>query len=73
LLGPFYWPLPTIYLEGKPKYNHISSTLIRDMAAKNKKQATQSIGIEQLHDLIPAVVARQVAELYSVDITKKDS
>lgn len=29
--GPFKWPLPTVYLEGNPKYNHISSTLIRQL------------------------------------------
>jgi cytidyltransferase-like protein len=29
VLGPLWYPLPTLYLQGIPKYNHISSTYIR--------------------------------------------
>jgi hypothetical protein len=29
VLGPLWWPLRTIFIEGKPQYNHISSTLVR--------------------------------------------
>ena len=54
LFGPLYWPIPTIYLEGKPEYNHVSSTLVR-------KVATQK---EALSKLVPASIAETVAHLY---------
>jgi pantetheine-phosphate adenylyltransferase len=31
VLGPFTRPIPTVFLEGDPRYNHISSTLVRDL------------------------------------------
>lgn len=64
LLGPIWWPLPTIYLEGKPEYNHISSTLIRDLCNGNKND-NASKSITALVDLVPSNVASKVAELYS--------
>jgi hypothetical protein len=39
LLGPFYWPIPTIYLEGHPKYVHVSSTLIREICNRSSNTA----------------------------------
>jgi len=71
-LGPLYWPLPTIYLEGKPEYNHISSTLIRNISQENNERK-QGESIEKaLEKLIPPVVAKEVAELYAPE-SKKDS
>ena len=49
IYGPLKWPLPTIFLEGDPRYNHISSTLIRNLCVeyqqqqKKKKQQVQVI------------------------------
>lgn len=71
LLGPLLWPLPTMYLEGKPEYNHISSTLIRDIAKDVGTKEAEPIE-QALEKLIPVEVAREVAELYSQD-NKKDT
>jgi phosphopantetheine adenylyltransferase len=55
LLGPAVWPIPTIYLEGQPAYNHISSTLVR------RECATP----ENLTELIPAGISDEVIRLYA--------
>lgn len=59
LLGPLFWPIPTNYLEGDPRYNHVSSTLIRSLCsnvtAKDKKA---------LSELVPDNVVDEVSELY---------
>jgi len=59
LLGPLFWPIPTQYLEGNPKYNHVSSTLIRDLC-KNKGTDNQKALVE----LVPANVADLVSNFY---------
>lgn len=56
LLGPLWWPLPTIFMEGKPEYNHVSSTLIRQICRG---------GEEGLSQLVPKVVVDEVGTLYS--------
>jgi phosphopantetheine adenylyltransferase len=58
LLGPLFWPIPTIYMEGDPKYNHVSSTLIRDLCSKGTGDK------EALAELVPPSVTKTVAELY---------
>ena len=58
LLGPLWWPIPTRFLEGKPEYNHISSTLIRDLCAKPGFQT------QDVHDLVPESIAEDVVHLY---------
>lgn len=58
LLGPLVWPIPTLYLEGDTKYNHVSSTLIRSLCVRRD-------GDEQaLNKLIPADVKERVVSLY---------
>ncbi|KAG7368723.1 lipopolysaccharide core biosynthesis protein [Nitzschia inconspicua] len=59
LLGPCYIPIPTIYMEGDPQYNHVSSTLIRDICSQNGSSA-----VDALAKLVPATVAPKVMELY---------
>ena len=59
LLGPV-WPVPTMYLEGNPKYNHVSSTLIREICREGMHMEKN----EALSDLVPTVVAREISELY---------
>lgn len=71
VFGPLFWPLPTMYLEGKPEYNHISSTLIRDIARDVGTKEAEPIE-QALEKLIPVEVAREVAKLYSQE-TKKDT
>eukprot|EP00934_Nitzschia_sp_Nitz4_P003883 Nitzschia sp. Nitz4//scaffold174_size87051//38600//39450//NITZ4_005109-RA/size87051-augustus-gene-0.70-mRNA-1//-1//CDS//3329538872//3873//frame0 len=58
LLGPLFWPIPTQYLEGNPKYNHVSSTLIRSLCGK------ESSNQKALEELVPAEVADLVSQLY---------
>lgn len=68
LLGPLYWPLPTIYLEGKPEYNHISSTLIRKISKNMGTGNNGAARVEQeLKKLVPTEAAGEVAQLYSAD------
>ena len=62
LLGPLVWPIPTIYLEGDPKYNHVSSTLIRDICNKTNDESTQKI----LNELVLEKNSTTIAELYCV-------
>ncbi|KAG7348046.1 lipopolysaccharide core biosynthesis protein [Nitzschia inconspicua] len=59
LLGPCYIPIPTIYMEGDPQYNHVSSTLIRDICSQNGSSA-----VDALAKLVPPTVAPKVMELY---------
>jgi phosphopantetheine adenylyltransferase len=61
LLGPLVWPIPTIYLEGNPKYNHVSSTLIRDLCKSDGNNNAK----DSLAELVPPNVANLVSSLYS--------
>ena len=58
LLGPLWWPIPTRFLEGKPEYNHISSTLIRTLCSK------PDFDIQQVHALVPETIAKDVIKFY---------
>ena len=31
ILGPLWYPIPTIFMQGSPQYNHISSTYLRNL------------------------------------------
>lgn len=63
LLGPT-WPLPTTYLEGKPEYNHVSSTLIRTICRGGGDGNTTDT-TESLASLVPTTVTEKVTVLYS--------
>ena len=68
LLGPLWWPLPTVFLEGHPKYNHVSSTLVRKLCSGlQQSQQSRSVGAtaEGLKDLVPECIVDDVARLYS--------
>lgn len=60
VFGPLRWPLPTQFLEGKPEYNHISSTLIRNICVEAKKKGAGA----DLTALVPEEVADGVAKAY---------
>lgn len=65
VLGPLWWPLPTVFLEGHPKYNHVSSTLIRNLCAGAAGSGkTSAAGKEELKDLVPDSILGEVARLY---------
>lgn len=53
------WPVPTIYLEGKPEYNHVSSTLIRSICRDGDCNTVS------LSSLVPSEVTEKVTVLYS--------
>jgi phosphopantetheine adenylyltransferase len=71
LYGPLFWPVPTIYLQGKPEYNDISSTMIRELCHQRDSglspiaSASNGTLLAKLEDLVPASVAEEVAKLYS--------
>jgi len=54
-LGPLVWPIPTYYLEGKPEYRHVSSTLVREVC---KDRSAMS-------KLVPDEIVDDVAALYA--------
>ena len=60
ILGPFFWPIPTQYLEGNPKYNHVSSTLIRNLCTSKSGTNQQTA----LAELVPSNVTDLVSKLY---------
>jgi len=80
LYGPLYIPITTVYIEGDPKYNHVSSTLIRTICStttsdsSNTNNSTdeqqQSVDEHQknkeasLSELVPSHVVGKVAKLY---------
>ena len=63
LLGPLFWPIPTHYLEGNPKYNHVSSTLIRSLCTSNKGSDDKA-NQEELKELVPAELAGLVSDIF---------
>lgn len=62
VLGPFWWPLPTIFLESVPTYTHVSSTLVRSMSGSDRTTLEKE---EQLATLVPASILSDVIELYA--------
>jgi phosphopantetheine adenylyltransferase len=61
LLGPLWWPIPTVFLEGKPEYNHVSSTLIRKLCTEGKS------GYDDLKTLVPLDLVEDIIALYGSD------
>jgi phosphopantetheine adenylyltransferase len=64
VLGPLWWPVPTIFVEGKPEYNHVSSTLIRDICSNHTTSEDDASWREPLATLVPENVVDDVARLY---------
>eukprot|EP00536_Pseudo-nitzschia_multiseries_P004315 jgi/Psemu1/187778/e_gw1.71.121.1 len=78
LYGPLFVPIPTVYIEGDPKYNHVSSTLIRAICNSDSNSDSNSdtaggdgsVGEQEKHkeewlsELVPSHVAGKVAKLY---------
>ena len=66
VLGPLWWPLPTIFLQGKPEYRHVSSTLVRSICRGGGGTGDDE-GVsqkQQLNMLVPSCVQNEVAKLY---------
>lgn len=75
--GPLARPIPTVFLEGSPKYNHISSTLVRDLCSRRRKNtntrsssndaSSPSISTtddDDISKLVPEIVADDIRRLY---------
>ena len=65
ILGPLWWPIPTLFLEGKPEYNHISSTLVRKLCEEVSSDDQHEKLHEHLSQLIPVAVIDDVAKAFS--------
>jgi len=73
VFGPLQWPLPTNFLEGKPEYQHISSSLIRDICKRyngNKKNDHNAMvgtsnELTSLSELVLKEFVEPIAALYS--------
>lgn len=65
LLGPLWWPIPTLFLEGKPEYNHISSTLVRKLCQGASNHEEWSSVKKKLTELVPISIVDDVANIYS--------
>uniref|UniRef100_A0A7S4RIF1 Uncharacterized protein n=2 Tax=Ditylum brightwellii TaxID=49249 RepID=A0A7S4RIF1_9STRA len=63
LLGPLRWPIPTCYLEGKPEYLYISSTLVRGLCQKAKEEGKEP----ELSSIVPESVHVDISKVYSKD------
>jgi pantetheine-phosphate adenylyltransferase len=65
LLGPLWYPLPTIFLQGIPKYNHISSTFIRNLIQKYKESTEKEYELQDhLRTLVPESILEYVIKSY---------
>ena len=65
--GPLFlgsvFPIKTIYIEGDPKYNHVSSTLIREICSSDTNRKCKE---EALSKLVPTNIAGNVTALYEM-------
>jgi pantetheine-phosphate adenylyltransferase len=59
------WPIPTIYLEGQPEYNHISSTLIRNLLKSENKQEKLLTFQNEISKMVPECIVDDIIEFYS--------
>ncbi|KAL7434233.1 hypothetical protein ACHAXH_005266 [Discostella pseudostelligera] len=69
LLGPLVWPLQTIFLEGDPKYRHVSSTVTRQLCAKIRQRRLNgeeeaSAELDELTKLVPEWVMDTIVDVY---------
>ena len=63
------WPLQTIFLEGDPKYRHVSSTVTRQLCAKIRQRRLNGevevhAELEELTKLVPEWVMDKVVDAY---------
>ena len=63
LLGRI-WPIPTMFLEGDPRYRGVSSTAVRMLCDRIKRNEGKKEAIEELKLLVPDSVVDKVVEIY---------
>ncbi len=61
--------MKTIFLEGDPRYRHVSSTLVRQICARRKEAIERSEEYnadinDELSHLVPERVVAKVADVY---------
>jgi len=61
--GPLKWPIKTIFIEGQPKYEALSSTLIRNRCSLVKRGNRRGI-ILSMHDFVPKDTIEEVIDAY---------
>jgi pantetheine-phosphate adenylyltransferase len=59
------WPIPTVYLEGQPEYNYISSTLIRNLLKPGSKRVTTINRQSDISKMVPETIVDETIDLYS--------
>ena len=64
LYGPLVWPIPTVYLEGMPEYNHVSSTLVRNITGRRSEEEDTNSIESLLQRLVPDCLVQDIARLY---------
>lgn len=57
LLGPLWWPIPTVFLEGQPEFRHVSSTLIRNLCQGEPDR-------RRLNEYLPRTIVEMVISYY---------
>ena len=68
LLGRI-WPINTVFLEGDPRYRSVSSTVVRDLCGRIKKNdrnddSEVDKSLEELKRLVPETVVGRIVEVY---------
>ena len=61
--GPLKWPIKTIFIEGHPKYEALSSTVIRDRCSLAKRGNKKEI-ITSMQDFLPKDTIEDVIDAY---------
>jgi hypothetical protein len=71
VLGPLWWPLPTVFLQGDPRYAHVSSTLIRTVCGGPRNfDGAQQLVESTLQSLVPSCIVQDVMKLYGSEHSK---
>ena len=63
LIGPLKLPVRTIFLEGNPAFNHVSSSLIRGKCREARGEGLKP-GKKDLANLVPECIAKSICEIY---------
>lgn len=53
-----------MFLEGDPRYRGVSSTLVRGLCARIKKNEEKEAALEELKQLVPDSVVDKVVQVY---------
>mmetsp|Transcript_28702 Transcript_28702/g.42508 ORF Transcript_28702/g.42508 Transcript_28702/m.42508 type:complete len:137 (+) Transcript_28702:362-772(+) len=63
-----YMPIPTVFIEGDPRYNSISSTVVRNLCNSMKGQkdgGKDGNDAAELSKLVPDIIRADVVEAYA--------